>query len=94
MPCYKRYKDVESLKFEENIIDEEDPEGGWVETHLNDTKDLDEVNLSKDDSFTLENANKPIVAQDANDDSDSEAEDIENFKLDDEDDEVRSGDQH
>lgn len=95
VPCFKRYKDVESMKFHEYLIDENDGEGGWVDTHyFNDPKEVDEeVTLgeeAKEVEPLAQSAQTTTATVDAEDD-DSEAEDIESFMnegLDDENDEV------
>lgn len=86
MPCYKRYKDLESIKFNEKIIDENDEEGGWVDAHLNESsKDNDdkvqEIELGEE---AIEQSLKPksIPSQTETleeEDDDSEAEDIEKY---------------
>ncbi|KAI2810662.1 E2-like enzyme [Blomia tropicalis] len=97
VPCFKRFKDVESMKFHEYLIDENDGEGGWVDTHyFNDSKE-NEVDVSvgveaKEDIDSIETKitkSSIDVAQD--DECDSECEDIENYmkdELDDHNDEV------
>lgn len=77
MPCFKRYKDLESIKFKEQLIDENDDEGGWVDAHLNEQKDNEEIYLGvevTEDSLLNE---QNLDENNANDDS--EAEDIENY---------------
>ncbi|KAF7490201.1 Ubiquitin-like-conjugating enzyme ATG3 [Sarcoptes scabiei] len=86
VPCYKRYKDLESIKFNEKIIDENDEEGGWVDAHLNESsKDNDdkvqEIELGEE---AIEQSLKPksIPSQTETleeEDDDSEAEDIEKY---------------
>ena len=34
VPCYKRCKQMEAMEVKETIIDEDDDEGGWVETQF------------------------------------------------------------
>lgn len=93
VPCFKRYKDVESMKFHEYLIDENDGEGGWVDTHyFNDAKEADEEVTVGEEAKEMDifAQTKPTVAVD-DDGDDSEAEDIESFMnegLDDENDEV------
>lgn len=82
------------MKFEETIINENDHEGGWVDTYIsNDNKDSTlEVDLADDIDECLEagTSNAPVV--DNLEDDDSDAEDIENYtELDDENDQVWSG---
>lgn len=85
------------MKFHEYLIDENDGEGGWVDTHyFNDSKE-NEVDVSvgveaKEDIDSIETKitkSSIDVAQD--DECDSECEDIENYmkdELDDHNDEV------
>ena len=35
MPCYQRLKQMQFTDENEVVIDEDDPEGGWVDTHHN-----------------------------------------------------------
>lgn len=49
MPCFKRYKDIESLRFQETLIDENDGEGGWVDTqYYSENKDDAEITLGEE----------------------------------------------
>lgn len=81
------------MKFHEYLIDENDGEGGWVDTHyFNDAKEADdEVTLgeeAKEVEAFAQSKPTPTVEDDGDD---SEAEDIESFvneRLDDENDEV------
>lgn len=83
------------MKFHEYLIDENDGEGGWVDTHyFNDPKEADEeVTLgeeAKEVEPLAQSAQTSTAKVDVEDD-DSEAEDIESFMnegLDDENDEV------
>lgn len=87
MPCFKRYKDVESLKFHETLIDENDGEGGWVDTqYYNEGKDDAEVTLGEEAREDVLISSKPSSSAKTtkssattNDDDDSEAEDIETY---------------
>lgn len=85
------------MKFLENIIDENDEDGGWVDTHFfNDSKELNEEIIVGEEATEQSFLSKPteiaVTTSNTDDDDDSEAEDIENYmgqpKLDDEDDEV------
>jgi len=95
VPCFKRFKDVESMKFYEYLIDENDGDGGWVDTHyFNDSKETetDEVTIGEEakEIDTAASSKSPSQAQD--DSEDSEAEDMESYMtkggLDDENDEA------
>ncbi|XP_046918247.2 autophagy-related protein 3 [Dermatophagoides farinae] len=91
--CFKRYKDLESIKFQEQIIDENDDEGGWVDAHVNETemqKDDGDVVLgvevTEDDELIDQVRDLNMAANNDNqknddddDDDDSEAEDIETY---------------
>lgn len=94
MHCFKRYKDLESIKFQEQIIDENDDEGGWVDAHVNETemqKDDGDVVLgvevTEDDELIDQVRDLNMAANNDNqknnddddDDDDSEAEDIETY---------------
>ena len=35
VPCYQRLKQMQHTDENEVILDEDDPEGGWVDTHHN-----------------------------------------------------------
>ena len=35
VPCYQRLKQMQFTEENEVILDEDDPEGGWVDTHHN-----------------------------------------------------------
>ena len=35
VPCYQRLKQMQFTDENEVVIDEDDPEGGWVDTHHN-----------------------------------------------------------
>ena len=92
VPCFKRFKDVESMKFHEYLIDENDDEGGWVDTHyFNDPREnVVEITLGEEAKENIEVQIKKSE-QIIDDEDDSEAEDIESYMkagLDDENDTV------
>ncbi|OTF79140.1 ubiquitin-like protein-conjugating enzyme ATG3-like protein [Euroglyphus maynei] len=89
--CSKRYKDLESIKFQEKIIDENDDEGGWVDAHVNESNiqnDADDddivlgVEVTEDDKLIDQvrdlNVNEN-QGKNEKDDDDSEAEDFETY---------------
>eukprot|EP00794_Sanderia_malayensis_P011197 gene11197-12372_t len=81
VPCYKRCRQMESLKENEAVI-EMDEDGGWVDTHHN-------VDVSGEPStgeeepghdMKVEEADGKEKTDDAADDDDDEAEDMEAFE--------------
>lgn len=54
VPCYKRLKQMQTTDENEVILDEDDPEGGWVDTHHNIdttqrvTEQMDDMSLDSD----------------------------------------------
>jgi len=73
VPCYKRCRQMEYKGELEKVLDSEDPEGGWVDTH----------HFQESDSTVLADSVKEMVLeepQDAKTDSDAEeAVDMEDF---------------
>jgi len=74
VPCYKRCKQMEYKVDLEKVLDSEDPDGGWVDTH----------HFQENDTTTLVNTVKDMVLEEAvgEPESDSEAEeavDMEDF---------------
>lgn len=96
VPCLKRFKDVDALKFQEHIVDENDGDGGWVDTYFNEQKEINsEIIIGQEATEDLGSfANNEDTVQQAVDEDgdDSEAEDIENYlkrqEIDDDDDKV------
>lgn len=83
------------MKFHEYLIDENDGEGGWVDTHyFNDPRETDEVTVGEEakENITSDQQEKnELIPKETDDSDDSEAEDIESYMkggLDDEDDAV------
>ncbi|XP_017889421.1 ubiquitin-like-conjugating enzyme ATG3 [Ceratina calcarata] len=87
VPCSRRCKQIEYSKEQECIIEEDDPEGGWVDTHHYDTDlggveervtemTLDETQLSQ--SISAEENNED---DDEDDDDDGDAADMEAFEV-------------
>lgn len=86
VPCTRRCKQIEYSKEQECIIEADDPEGGWVDTHHYDTSlggieervtemTLDETQLSQ--SIGAEENNE----DDDDDDDDEDAADMEAFEV-------------
>jgi len=71
VPCYKRCKQME-YRGEELVLDSDDPEGGWVDTHHGQQKDEVESAVAE---MTLEDA--PAAAVEGDDDD--EAVDMDDF---------------
>ncbi|XP_034945309.1 ubiquitin-like-conjugating enzyme ATG3 [Chelonus insularis] len=81
VPCSRRCKQIEYCDEQERIIEADDPEGGWVDTHHYDAGvgGIDE----KVTEMTLnDNQTSPVTAEtDDNDDDDEEATDMEAFEV-------------
>jgi len=71
VPCYKRCKQME-YRGEELVLDSDDPEGGWVDTHHGQQKDEVESAVAE---MTLEDT--PAAAVEGDDDD--EAVDMDDF---------------
>lgn len=83
VPCYKRVKQMDSHQEEqEKVIEEEDQDGGWVDTHhfaptetvSTITSDISDMTLDSKDA-----AATSVVASNDDDEDDEEAEDMEAF---------------
>lgn len=74
VPCYRRIKAMEYSEEQESLIDPNDPDGGWVDTHaLQDLSALKAVDMSAD-------AKNPVIAVEATEESEEEdAVDMEEF---------------
>ncbi|XP_043518747.1 ubiquitin-like-conjugating enzyme ATG3 isoform X2 [Frieseomelitta varia] len=92
VPCTRRCKQIEYSKEQECIIEEDDPEGGWVDTHHYDSSlggieervtemTLDETQLCQ--SIGAEENNDNIDGDDGDDDDDDDedAADMEAFEV-------------
>ncbi|XP_060822911.1 ubiquitin-like-conjugating enzyme ATG3 [Bombus pascuorum] len=91
VPCTRRCKQIEYSKEQECIIEEDDPEGGWVDTHHYDSSlggieervtemTLDETQLSQSIG-TEENNGDNNEDDDDDDDDDGDAADMEAFEV-------------
>ncbi|XP_067003975.2 ubiquitin-like-conjugating enzyme ATG3 [Anabrus simplex] len=89
VPCSRRCKQMEYCDEQEKIIEPDDPDGGWVDTHHYDPSGLDEkvsdMTLENKgdciDSTNMQNNNKAGGDDDDDDDDDDEeAEDMEKFE--------------
>ena len=75
MPCYKRCSEIEYTDEHEKLLEPDDAEGGWVDTHhfANLNEQVKEMTLS-------ENPNSKAVTKQADEeDEDDEAGDMEDF---------------
>ncbi|XP_057326878.1 ubiquitin-like-conjugating enzyme ATG3 [Microplitis mediator] len=81
VPCTRRCKQIEYCDEQERIIEADDPEGGWVDTHHYDASvgGIDE----KVSEMTLEDTTQQPPANDDDDDDeeDEEAADMEAFEV-------------
>lgn len=85
VPCYKRVKQMDTHQEEhEKVIEEQDEDGGWVDTHhyASDQvqaiqEDMGDMSL---DSKESKGASAVVAAGDDDDDDDGEAEDMEAFE--------------
>ncbi|XP_050585173.1 ubiquitin-like-conjugating enzyme ATG3 [Bombus affinis] len=89
VPCTRRCKQIEYSKEQECIIEEDDPEGGWVDTHHYDSSlggieervtemTLDETQLSQSIGTEENNGDNN---EDDDDDDDGDAADMEAFEV-------------
>lgn len=91
VPCYKRCKEIEYLDNNEKVIETEDPDGGWVDTHhySNLVEHIEEMTLNnspeevKENKIKLDNKSKNNGQEDSEDD-DEDAGDMDQFMADDE----------
>ncbi|XP_039263722.1 ubiquitin-like-conjugating enzyme ATG3 [Styela clava] len=80
VPCYKRCKEIEYDDKNEAVIEEQDDDGGWVDTHHHFSGELDKVQeevqeMTMSDSKKDSNKND----DDESDEDDDEALDMEDF---------------
>lgn len=79
VPCYKRCKQMEYKAEQELILDTEDPEGGWVDTHhFADQEEVDQQvsEMSLEDKKVGDTASKTSPVDE---DEDEDAVDMEDF---------------
>lgn len=92
VPCTRRCKQIEYSKEQECIIEEDDPEGGWVDTHHYDSSlggieervtemTLDETQLCQSIGVEENNDNTDGDDGDDDDDDDEDAADMEAFEV-------------
>ncbi|XP_063966997.1 ubiquitin-like-conjugating enzyme ATG3 [Lytechinus pictus] len=81
VPCYKRCKQMEYHEENEAIIEENDEDGGWVDTHHNADLTGNQA-AEKSSEMTLDPKSEPTACgdDDDDDDDDEEAEDMEAFE--------------
>ncbi len=86
VPCFKRCKDIEYLEEQEKILESEDAEGGWVDTHhfANLNEQVLEMTLSSGDNKchkTNSNVFNKSVGdeEEEEDEDDDEPEDMESY---------------
>jgi len=77
VPCYKRCKQMEYKASQELLLDSEDPEGGWVDTH-HFAEDGGELAQAADGVKEMVLEDKPAAGGDE-EESDDEAIDMEDF---------------
>ncbi|XP_035225323.1 ubiquitin-like-conjugating enzyme ATG3 isoform X2 [Stegodyphus dumicola] len=83
VPCYKRCKEMEYTDHHEELLETEDEDGGWVDTHHYSDSTVAAI-AEQVQEMTMEpdtNVPKPIVKQ-SDDDDDEEEEDDEGEALD------------
>lgn len=73
VPCYQRLKQMQYTDENEVVIDEDDPEGGWVDTHHNIDTTATKITDSMDD-MNLDAQDKIITSEQVEDDGSSEGE--------------------
>lgn len=79
VPCYKRCKQMEYLHDQEKVIEEDDPDGGWVDTHhYTESGGVAVADVVED--MKIEEKSRPVHAKESDDDDDNEeAEDMEEY---------------
>jgi len=82
VPCYKRCKEIEYIDNHEKVIETEDADGGWVDTHhySNLVEQVEEMTLNNKDCKE-ENTNQlnKVHSSDDEDDEEEEAGDMDEF---------------
>lgn len=92
MPCYKRCKEIEWVNNYEKVIESDDADSGWVDTHhySSITENVQQMTLSEDEQagFGMKSSNKSLQKQqyatnteadDDEDEDDDEAGDMDMF---------------
>lgn len=87
VPCYKRCKHMEYAEAQEKIIESDDGDGGWVDTHHYSADNplaaaqnqFADMTLDSKDSGDAKPA-EPLNAAEENEDDDEEPEDMEAFE--------------
>ncbi|KAK7091001.1 ubiquitin-like-conjugating enzyme ATG3 [Littorina saxatilis] len=83
VPCYKRVKQMDTHQEEqEKVIEEDDQDGGWVDTHHFASSEAVSTLQEGVSEMTLDAKGPPaaVVASNDDDDDDEEAEDMEAFE--------------
>ncbi|XP_076631243.1 autophagy-related protein 3 isoform X2 [Colletes latitarsis] len=87
VPCTRRCKQIEYSKEQECIIEADDPEGGWVDTHHYDTslggveERVTEMTLEETQLSQSIGAGENNEGDDDNEDEDEDAADMEAFEV-------------
>jgi len=89
VPCYKRCKEIEYLDNNEKVIETDDADGGWVDTHhySNLVEHVEEMTLNtdkKEKKIEEKDDKNKSNKEDEEDDDDEEAGDMDEFMKDDE----------
>lgn len=81
VPCYKRCKEIEYTEEHEKVIEPDDPEGGWVDTHhfANLNEKVQEMSIGEKRSITKHVATPSKIAGDEEEDEEDEGGDMEDF---------------
>jgi len=80
VPCYKRCKQMEHKDNLEKVVDEENGDGGWVDTHYYADSTITESSKSAGQIESIGGKQTQTTVEDNNDDDDEEPEDMEAFE--------------